>query len=554
MSFVRVKGAIASSANRSADSHGGAIVSLIHSYTFNGDPFVRSFTAQILEEVSKPFFHSLSRWIFEGELQDPFGEFFVELNPNIKAGRGPLDDFEGENEAASLWQDQFIFKTDMLPSFLGEDFGRKIFSTGKSLNFIRFSCGDGDWVATRNNLSNSGRDLRYADLPGLERTIDTAYNIASTRLLDIFLDKFKLLDHLRALKDYLMLTRGDFVDLLMESLGPSLSRPASSLFRHNLTASLETAVRGSNAQFDDADILRRLDARILEFVAGDTGWDTFTLEYKVDSPVNTVLDGQAMLGYQTIFNHLWKTKRVEIALTRSWEKLFSVSNILRRLKKGKKQLLSAGLERHAHQALLLLSEMIHFVRQMQGFCQLEVIDYSWQDLKTFFAKRQGDLDELIQSHRAYLNALIGKVLLRGGRRGAGDHLAQEVRANYDTMLAFSNGIDDLAANISAQLSRVELDQDALPPIDPNALVRIMTRVQDQAAQFQERTQGIIARLEKHANLVVRDLGTRLNFNTYYANARKASSSAAAANIVASSSMMTTATARTTAPRRETTAA
>lgn len=34
------------------DSHGGALVNLIHSYTDNGDPFVRKFTDELLEEVS----------------------------------------------------------------------------------------------------------------------------------------------------------------------------------------------------------------------------------------------------------------------------------------------------------------------------------------------------------------------------------------------------------------------------------------------------------------------------------------------------------------------
>ena len=324
-------------------AHGGALVSLIHSYTFHGDPFIRQFTSQLLDEVSKPFFHSLSLWIYEGELQDPFDEFFVELNadpskPAPSANKGGSDSIDMpsftdlEADAAALWQNKFIFRKQMLPSFLDESFGRKIFSTGKSLNFIRHSCGDSDWVATRDVLGSSGKDLRYTDLEGLERTIDTAFTIASKRLLDIFLDKFKLLDHLRALREYLMLSKGDFVDLLMQSLSGSLNRPASSLFRHNLTASLETAVRGSNAQFDDPDILRRLDARILEFSAGDTGWDTFTLEYKVDSPVNTVLDTQAMIGYQTIFAHLWKIRRVELALSGSWTRLVSSSNALRRIR------------------------------------------------------------------------------------------------------------------------------------------------------------------------------------------------------------------------------
>jgi len=43
-----------------------------------------------------------------------------------------------------------------------------------------------------------------------------------------------------------------------------LAKPAQTLFLHNLTGILETAVRATNAQYDDADILRRLDVRLLE--------------------------------------------------------------------------------------------------------------------------------------------------------------------------------------------------------------------------------------------------------------------------------------------------
>ncbi|GAC97338.1 hypothetical protein PHSY_004923 [Pseudozyma hubeiensis SY62] len=540
------------------DAHGGSLVSLIHSYTFNGDPFIRRFTSGLLDEVSKPFFHSLSLWIYEGELQDPFHEFFVELNDDprrasqSRSGSNPPDgdlpsftDLDGD--AASLWQNKFVFRKDMLPSFLQESFGRKIFSTGKSLNFIRQSCGDGDWVATRHTLAGPSSELRYTDLTGLESTIERAFTSASKRLLDIFLDEFRLLEHLRALKDYLMLARGDFVDLLMASLGPSLSRPANSLFRHNLTASLETAIRGSNAQHDDAEILRRLDARILEFSTGDTGWDTFTLEYKLDSPVNTVLDNQAMVGYQTIFTHLWKIKRVELALNSSWLRLHETGTSLCRIKRGGGNAVLVDLRRESQRSMLMLSEMIHFIRQMQGFAQLEVIEYSWNDLLTFFSRRQGDLDELIESHRAYLNALIGKVLLRGGKKGSQDYLAGELRAQFDSILAFTVAADDLTHLSTRELARFDMERGhvsvptergarsrtvsttaaaaaaaasaasalSLAPSDPAELARISKRLHETSGAFQERMVLIVGALEKHANLTVRDLAVRLNFNGRY---------------------------------------
>ena len=61
--------------------------------------------------------------------------------------------------------------------------------------------------------------LQYGDIGGLERSIDTAYQVASHRLFEVFIDKFKLLDHLSALKCFILLGHGDFADQLMETLG-----------------------------------------------------------------------------------------------------------------------------------------------------------------------------------------------------------------------------------------------------------------------------------------------------------------------------------------------
>lgn len=60
-------------------------------------------------------------------------------------------------------------------------------------------------------------------MAGLERSITSAYSVASQRLFDIFFEEFRLLDHLKALKDFVMLGKGDFVEVLMENLGCVLS-------------------------------------------------------------------------------------------------------------------------------------------------------------------------------------------------------------------------------------------------------------------------------------------------------------------------------------------
>lgn len=61
--------------------------------------------------------------------------------------------------------------------------------------------------------------------------------------------------------------------------------------------------------------------------------------------------------------------------------------------------------------------MIHFVRQMQAYCHLEVIECSWKILIDFMNKKEGDLDALIKAHRSYLDRMVKKVLLLSPKTG-----------------------------------------------------------------------------------------------------------------------------------------
>jgi gamma-tubulin complex component 3 len=84
--------------------------------------------------------------LFGGELHDPFSEFFVAINPEMSSvphtkPQGLLDlpgsDEYGEEDmdeiirpdadgGRRLWQDQYMFRKEMLPSFVDETFGKKV--------------------------------------------------------------------------------------------------------------------------------------------------------------------------------------------------------------------------------------------------------------------------------------------------------------------------------------------------------------------------------------------------------------------------------------------
>ena len=83
-----------------------------------------------------------------------------------------------------------------------------------------------------------------------------------------------------------------------------------------------------------------------------------------------------------------------------------------------------------------MAEMVHFIRQMEAYCQLEVIECSWKILLEFIQKREGDLDALIEAHGAYLDRMVKKVLLLSPKAGREENLLNQLRDVFAIILQF----------------------------------------------------------------------------------------------------------------------
>ncbi|KPI37430.1 Spindle pole body component alp6 [Cyphellophora attinorum] len=407
---------------------GGLIISLIHDLSStHGDPFVGAFASRMLAQVARPFYEMLRHWIYDGELVDPYLEFFViEPDPSEKP------DVDPRRVATSIWEDKYSLDSGMVPSIVSAEFAKKVFLIGKSLNFIRNNCGDSDWVI-QYSKSNS-KSLDHANTATLFSSIDAAYASTMSRLTYLMSSKFGLFTHLAAIKKYLLLAQGDFIDLLMESLAPNLDRPANSQYRHTLTSQLEHAIRHSNAQYDDPEVLRRLDARMLELSSGEIGWDCFTLEYKSSAPCDVVITQWANTQYLKIFNLLWRIKRVDV--------LSAVND---------------KLGEDWKRARCVIAEMVHFVNQLLYYILFEVIEASWTILQTELHKPNSTLDDLIEAHTKYINNITRKGLLGQQRHVSTgqreDSPLAQLHYILKAMLSYRDVVDSLYSYSVAEFTK-----------------------------------------------------------------------------------------------------
>ncbi|XP_063428791.1 gamma-tubulin complex component 3 homolog isoform X1 [Mytilus trossulus] len=494
---------------------GGALSSSVYSYMLHGDPFIASLIKHILTMVAQPIYCTLVRWIYDGELEDTHDEFFVASDPTVKNDR--------------LWHDKYSLRKSMIPNYVTTDQARRILLTGKSINYLRQVCKDTAPIKGREKSIEIDRNNAYVmfmqdTTTEFQNIIDEAYKDTSLHLLDVLHEKYKFLDHLKAMRRYLLLGQGDFIRHLMDLLEEDLAKPAGNLYLHNLTGILETAIRATNAQFDDSDILKRLDVRLLEVSPGDTGWDVFSLDYHVDGPIRTVFTPECIIMYLRVFNFLWRAKRMEYILAMIWKNQISNARMLRAIPE---------LTGILHQCHVLAAEMVHFIQQVQYYINFEVLECTWDELLTK-VKEAEDLDYIIAAHQQFLDTITARCLLDEQSR----EILTQLRTIFDLVIEFQAAQDSFYSEATQELDirrcyghrrerrskegnwevtdEEEEDEQLrrisfLKQIIPSTRARLTVLSQS----YQDMVRQFLVMVTTHQDASLRFLSFRLDFNEHY---------------------------------------
>lgn len=499
---------------------GGAMAGAIHMHAQHGDPLVRSIMARLLRRACSPLFEMVRRWVLEGELDDLYEEFFVIGQP-VKA--------------EALWREGYQLQSGMLPSFIPESLAERILRTGKSINFLRVCCEDHGWataaseaVAAAGTSGDCG-GLGYGETEALEVMVMEAARRIDRHLIKIMYEQYRFRDHCLAIKRYLLLGQGDFIQYLMDLVGPDLSQPANTVSSFKLAGLLESAIRASNAQYDEGDILDRLRVKMMPYNDGDRGWDVFSLEYTLRDPLNTIFTEAVMASYLKIFNFLWRLKRVEHALSSTWQTMkpnCSLARLFTSAGRGEKSQVVAVLRR----CQTLRNEMNHFVTNLQYYIMFEVLEYSWANFLEEMEDAQ-DLDDLIAAHEKYLTSIIEKALL--GERSK--LLCKTLFSLFDLILRFRGLADRLHENARAVQARSdssarkklgkELQTAGLRSATGRKMANTEFTVEflkgmgeemdGVAAEYSSLLEGFIAQLPVQQHVDLKFLSFRLDFSEFY---------------------------------------
>ncbi|MCD7454223.1 Gamma-tubulin complex component 4 [Datura stramonium] len=472
--------------------YGGKLLNLLHKRCHCGVPELQTCIQRLLWHGHQVMYNQLASWVVYGILHDPYREFYISSQ----------DDKDSEQESAphllekltrlsvadtSLndWHLGFHISLDMLPEYITMHVAESILFAGKAVRVLRnpspsFQFKDGSshqqiqrgsqrtqgYTTTisfqNNSLDNKliGEDLipqaeadkiesMLQDLKessefhkrSFENTIDTIKAVAASHLWQLVVVRADLNGHLKALKDYFLLEKGDFFQSFLEEsrqlmrLPPRQSTAEADLMVPFQLAALKTigeedkyfsrvslrmpsfgiALKPSPVDLPkvkvnkDGDSMGHPDSSLE--VSLD-GWDGISLEYSIDWPLQLFVTPEVLSKYQRIFQYLLRLKRTQMELEKSWAFAMHQDHIdFAKLRNDSRK---SSVSQHRRQRLRPMwhvrEHMAFLIRNLQFYIQVDVIESQWNVLQSHI-QNSHDFTELVGFHQEYLAALISQSFL-----------------------------------------------------------------------------------------------------------------------------------------------
>lgn len=389
---------------------GSTVLNLLQSQAkaMAGDHVVRSLLEKMIQCAITAYLKILERWVYEGVIDDPYGEFFISENKSLQK-ESLTQDYD-----AKYWQERYSLKDDV-PSFLATA-AETILTTGKYLNVMR-ECGHNIQVPVAENskLTSVGSNHHHLEC------IKAAYDYASGELLNLIKEKYDLMAKLRSIKHYLLLDQGDFLVHFMDIAREELSKKPDDISAEKLQSLLDLALRTTAAAADPCHedltccvekttLLKRLstlkdleisqtvsDSNELEEQLSITGLETFSLSYKVQWPLSLVISRKALTRYQLIFRFLFHCKHVNRQLCAAWQ-----------AHQGVRRLDMQGIVISV--SSLLCRSMLRFINSLVHYLTFEVLEPNWHVMHNRLQTAKS-IDEVIQYHEFFLEKCLRECLL-----------------------------------------------------------------------------------------------------------------------------------------------
>lgn len=402
----------------------------------HGNPVIRSIGSDLIKAGIDVLIDFIKDWVVYGFLDDPYGEFFIAKNVE-------------KVESWDWWNLKYIVVSNRIPNFLvDEQLINKIVSSGRAWNFVRKFRSLYAGVETESKFDGERFELKF---------VDQFAKQAMKNAIIIMKDFVWISGHLKTLNDFILYNRGDFSSSLYQHLFGENKSDSLNV----LTETLQFVTDGGSYTnpLTKEKLIDRIDFKMKTQVDQE-----IKLAYKVNAPLDSILDPESLSNYYQLSQLIWKLKCSEFVLNSNW-------------KRSKRQDLADydEYERISRKQNIVRHSMLTTIRAINEFISTDVILSNVQKLNEAFRKAD-DFDNLLKLHTHHVNTLMKNTLMTNE---FADHqnalkslldvikqfndLEEEIENTYDLLTDALSGDADggISADASAAIERIidDLNED-----------------------------------------------------------------------------------------------
>ena len=230
----------------------------------SGDSRMRSICQHLFNSASQSFLRNCLSWMNTGALDQQSDEFMIERNPS----------------AHRIWEESHCLNSGKIPYFLDQEFAHYVYQIGRVRNLKAKFLPEPD-----SSLIDTVHFDYFQDdylIEQQKKILSEMYVRSSRYLVDLYVHKSELKEHLKFFKKAVLMEKGDFIDSLLFQLSATLDLPAEEVYFHNVMPIFDGCIQKSSLRKDKKKFKQLLGIKLLEPTSGDLGWDIFCVEYQVD--------------------------------------------------------------------------------------------------------------------------------------------------------------------------------------------------------------------------------------------------------------------------------
>lgn len=437
-------------------AHGCYILDIIHRHSESGHPLVKDVLTRVLHVCHGVLFKHLCSWLLYGYVHDPYKEFFIqpcEAGTHDQSHDQTSQSQEEEDELGIMGvtgrqlqkllklnttdmntspSHLFSVQADKLPYYIPVRVAEKILFVGESIQMFQDK-GKSPVSKDKGNILEGKQEKFAKDLHQLAQEqpfnnmkFETVINDIRTQVAEvlwkILVEEADLLGHLRIIKDFYLLGRGELYLAFIDQAQHLLRVPASATTEHDVNAAYLCAAR--NVLFHDEVLLQRFRLSVKQVpkpnklsctsktvglhVKADTsrssscsdtgavvepGWSSLSLNYSVQWPLHIFFTPVVLEKYNRVFRFLLVVRRTQLNLQHCWTIQMSDKH------------------RHMDQAEALKWQLRHhmsfLVDNLQYFLQVDVIE-SQYGILVEKVNNTRDYEAVKLAHDHFLSALLAQ--------------------------------------------------------------------------------------------------------------------------------------------------